>query len=533
MTERLEEWKLNNYHARNHVPQQNVQQTQPKAQSMHSNGTDFDLFQAGAFAQNPCSATSLPTHKSRTPTPATAQRTPPELFPLLKTVPKQNGVSYEGACKRCSRKVVVNGNNDGLHCTRCFNKSNREIEFQNGLILSGRSAAPTNTTRTSTMETPAPASYQSDLRNPIMPMINTFGAAPLTPMTPAGAGLPIGTDIASLQVGVPPTTLGTQSLFATNELDDLDAEEDGAETFDLEHGSVEAAREYLIHRPASACQPLNLLDDDLESVKQETFYGLCVELFQVLRTPGAGPPLDFTDNEKNYFNGGHAKIFKAVKREMKTPEQRTMTKARVIVAMHEVVRVHEFGIPKTVFDKSDVKNHRGYEPDLELTCGARARKVVDYARRNKYVALDIVRGKNLDYLAQAPDRYVDRKMANLKTNAVRGEKLQMVKNLEKGKKRKGKGTIKTAQTNQISPDPPVPSDSIILAPRTMSDNHAFPSIQQHVAFDLNPASANAGPADARKRAYESPGEESIHGSMANKRARCEDAFEDEVDGYNL
>ena len=178
---------------------------------------------------------------------------------------------------------------------------------------------------------------------------------------------------------------------------------------------MEAALEYVRRQPSNVCVQLNIEGDDWQSVKEEEFVDLCEELFDALRHPEGSAPHYFTPRETAYFDVNHQKQYRAVLREMKTVEQITLAKARVMLAIDEIIAVHEVGIPKTVLARTEEKTHRGYLPETELKCEDRARQVISYVRWNKYVALDILKGSNIGDLARSPSLYRGRKLDNVQT----------------------------------------------------------------------------------------------------------------------
>jgi hypothetical protein len=104
----------------------------------------------------------------------------------------------------------------------------------------------------------------------------------------------------------------------------------------------------------------------------------------------------------------------------------------VIKAMHEVVRVHQIGIPTTVLQMKD--KARGYEIDKESTCRQRAQKVIDNTRACKYIALDVLKSKNIADFARSPDLYLMKKYGNSRGIKSRGEDLKDMRALKKGQK---------------------------------------------------------------------------------------------------
>ena len=100
---------------------------------------------------------------------------------------------------------------------------------------------------------------------------------------------------------------------------------------------------------------------------------------------------------------------------MKTQEQIREVKARVIKAMHEVVRMHQIGVPKAVLQKN-----RGYDIEMDLKCSERAQKIISYARSNKFIALNILRSRDLAQLARSPEGELQKKHGYYSANPGRG-----------------------------------------------------------------------------------------------------------------
>ena len=204
--------------------------------------------------------------------------------------------------------------------------------------------------------------------------------------------------------------------------------------FDLEHQSIDAALEYIERPPAVVCERLNIEGDDWEDLAEFSaeFRLLCQELFEALQRPGGDVPDYFNDQQMQNYTKNHEKVHALVLELMGSPEQISEAKARVIKAMHEVVRVHQTGISKAVLQ---IKTKaRGYEIDKESTCRHRAQKVIDNTRACKYIALDILKSKNLADLARSPDQYLAKKYGNSKGNKHRGDDLRDMRALKKGQK---------------------------------------------------------------------------------------------------
>jgi hypothetical protein len=193
-----------------------------------------------------------------------------------------------------------------------------------------------------------------------------------------------------------------------------------AEAFDLEHESIDAALEYIERPTTDVCERLIIESDDWEDLSDFSaeFRFLCQQLFDALQHPGGDVPDHFDDQQGQNYTKNHEKVYAVVLELMETREQIREAKARVIKAMHEVVCVHEVGIPKAVLQ---MKNKaRGYEIDKESTCRQRAQKVIDKTRICKYIALDVLKSKNLADFARSPDQYLMKKYGNSRGKESRG-----------------------------------------------------------------------------------------------------------------
>ena len=364
-------------------------------------------------------------------------------LPLLIAVPAQKGVRYTAACPRCERDVIINGKNDGKLCTRCFNSTNdhrRHLMQGDGETQQAKIMQATNQFRANpgdlqtnwssgaqvaSMSQQVPASRQYQPGVSMNGMSNRIAAPPVQPSSQGHGQLPqsasslpgISGAPQSMHYFVPPPT--SEANLA-------------ASKFDPEHVDIETARNYVARQPAKVCVQLNIKNDNWQRVKGELFNGLVGELLEALSQSGSPAPFYFNEREVAYYNSNHDKAYRSVLRDLKTPEEITMAKARAMLAIDEVVGVHETGIPKTIMNKVEDKTHRGHIPDLSSTCLDRARKVISYARSSKYIALDILRGNGIGELARSPDRYMGRKFDNCQTNAGRSKDLTHVRNIKAG-----------------------------------------------------------------------------------------------------
>lgn len=370
---------------------------------------------------------------------------------------------------------------------------------------------------------------------------------------------------ANLPEGVPSTAIAgngahtgaaQQLIFASA----LNGGSRSTET-DMEHVSVAAARDYINRPPARDCKQLELENDDWNEIRTEKFDDVCQQLYRALDHPPSQAPQYFSPAERLWYNRNHLKTYNAVLRELQTPEQISLAKARVIIAMDEVIATNEIGVPKIMIARSEQKSHRGYEPQENLTCGQRVHKVIEYVRGNKYVALDLLRGLNIREFAVSPDKYVIRKYDNAQTNAARGSDLRSMKAIRNNqldpnevanqgprkRGRKPKATFIPAPSPMGYSQPTTPTFAS-LAQNGMNNglgNVMFPPGTQapgfqnkytpHVAQGHGMASSIPPPAGAQKRTYDDVVESTERSEMWAKRARVDDEDdEDELeygDGY--
>ena len=287
-------------------------------------------------------------------------------------------------CVQCRRDAPVNGKNDGKHCTKCFNNLNAKMITKAGKPKR-KTAAPTSVTHDEMLSN----AYTGD----------------------SSSG---GTSFANPQQGV---GNGSGAPFAAAGGIEFDP------GFDLEHQSVEAALEYIERTPENDCYKLQIQGDDWETLSDFNgeFKSLCQQLFDALRHPGGVAPVHFNQEQSDTYDERSSKAYASVLENMQTPEQIREVKARVIKAMNEVIRVHQVGVPKTVLQQT---KNRGYEVDTESKCSVRAQKVISYTQTSKFIALDILRSKNLAQLARSPDGYLLKKYGDKGTAAVRGADLR-------------------------------------------------------------------------------------------------------------
>ena len=263
--------------------------------------------------------------------------------------------------------------------------------------------------------------------NTISPIQIPENGAAQSPSALNMSGLQVQSPVAFSPLVSASTTIAPQMAFGDG----------GAEAFDLEHQSIDATLEFIERPPAEVCERLNVEGDDWEFLSDFSteFRSLCQELFEALQHPGGDVPDHFDDEQTRNYTKNHEKVYALVLESMRSAEQISEAKARVIKAMHEVVRVHEVGIPKTVLQMKT--KARGYEIDKESTCRQRAQKVINNTKACKYIAVDILKSKNLADFARAPDLYLGKKYGNSKGNKNRGDDLKDMRALKKGQKTPG------------------------------------------------------------------------------------------------
>ena len=485
ITHCFEEWEQEQSTTASNSPQ--VEVNQP-------DGSAFGIREASSTGHSQTTQPTIAGPSASLDDPSTSIRPLEPLSPLV-AVTKQTSVRHEAGCIQCGRDVVVNGNNDGKHCTRCFNNINKARAYQRsrGVPHSSMHLSPDYPASWTTARScGASASLLPiELPNPTdrngLAAINTssdFGGRPT-----AGQLLFSSNDCGSftsessangarLLTSSSSPTPKSANTQANHELDSSVADpsnvtQQSSSEFDLEHESVEVAHAYITRPKGDDCERLNIENDDWQSVKNGKFKELCCQLFNSLSQPppSVARPDDFDDRMWAYFEGNHQKAFKAVLDELQTAKQIKTAKARVIIALDEVVSVHRDGIPGYLQDRTDKRTRRGYPPETTLTCGMRARKVIENVASNKYLAQDILQGKNLADIARSPTKYLERKRENAQTNAVRSKALQDVKDLKSGEKTRVEIAQEPARKRgrkSKQPVPAYPTADNLVAPQQRS-----------------------------------------------------------------
>ena len=412
-TAQFGEWNHQVQHRHQHPSQtQGYARTTPSWYSSSGYGNGYPVVQQKRFYLHEAEGSPVPlTPIATAPTPSSGRRLqtlsdqPVAAFAnsqaRLVTVPLNKGVRFK--CCACEKESPVTGKNDGKHCTRCFNKINAQMDANIGKPYQSE-AAPATIERGATSQDaytgldaggaiPFPAAQQS-INNPNGPPFSATGGNYMDP------------------------------------------------TFDLEHQSIEAALEYIETPSANDCEKLQIEDDDWESFNDlnGAFKVLCQQLFNALSEEGTPAPSHFSQEQQHIYDETHMKAHMLVSQGMKTQEQIREIKARVIKAMHEVVRMHQIGVPKAVLQKN-----RGHDVDVYSKCSERAHKIISYARSNKFIALNILRSRDLAQLARSPDRELQKKYGYYSAHPGRGAEQRDMRAF-----RNGKMTAESALSSRIS-----------------------------------------------------------------------------------
>lgn len=136
-------------------------------------------------------------------------------------------------------------------------------------------------------------------------------------------------------------------------------------------------------------------------------------LFDALSATPGRPPSNFTADQRIYYYEHQDTVLSSVVNKIEADQ--TKTEARVMVVLEEIINVHEYGVPKSVWDRTDIKS--GYILESELTCSGRLDQVIAAVDSDKYVAFDVLSGTGIADLARSPTRYLRRKHENCRVNA--------------------------------------------------------------------------------------------------------------------
>ncbi|KAK5165163.1 uncharacterized protein LTR77_009261 [Saxophila tyrrhenica] len=322
---------------------------------------------------------SADTHVTR-PTSAAAPQasattaTPPSRPALAPAQKDTAGKPLRSTCGKCSGALVLNGQNDGVFCTKCFKK-----EY----------GAPSKPKKGSK------AQQDSEVSTPVVQQGQQSQTLPhLVP-----AGLQASSKSAGPSMMPPSQAAQVQTMPAAPGMDAIDF---GQYATTLVHDSATEARNYTIHPPSQDCNKLGLPTDDWLLVKTTLFHPLCLQLLSAFCHP---PSLD-NDQARNAFANA--------RRSTETFEGKKMLQARIMVAVQSAVALHEFGVPKIVTDKS--ATGRGFTPDCTLTCHQRVLKIIEVVMEHAQIKEDLAKGKSLEELVRNPSDVLERKYNNKRTN---------------------------------------------------------------------------------------------------------------------
>ena len=452
--QQLDLWKSRGRQRKQIFDDQPPQQSQGNAEKELSNARRPASGAAQGFDAN-ASSNTMPTGQMPAPSAPAVPQALNSSHGLQGQVPsllaavsaKRNGSKLSKfRCARCPREGTANGRNDGIHCTQCFKKINesRQRQIQQAAATIHQQAMPGHTSpRQITVPvsgTNSSAPSQQQVTGGVHLRHNSL--APRNAMDASQSGAVLGAShfnvFPSNLTGhnrqtpavVPPPREDENEGVDEN----IDGEQDDQSAeFDLEHKSVEDARNYLYKRPADECTRPDLVNDDWQVVKNEHFDKLCEELYHALKHVHGAAPNWSEEFVIEYYNKHQEAARLAILRGMRTPEHRRTIKAQVMVAIDRIIGVHETGVPRQYIKEVQRKPTSGYETDFSLRCSDRARKFINCVKNNKYIAQDVVHGNDLSELARSPDKYLERKHDNTWTNAFRSRDIELGKLVRDGK----------------------------------------------------------------------------------------------------
>ncbi|KAF2162435.1 hypothetical protein M409DRAFT_27059 [Zasmidium cellare ATCC 36951] len=184
----------------------------------------------------------------------------------------------------------------------------------------------------------------------------------------------------------------------------------------------DAARQALV-QPVGVDRliPLNLTNDDWQQIKSHHIGDSGARIFNAIHAEPGAPPENFTDDQTVYYYEHQDIVRQSVLNKIHADPAKA--EARAMMLLEEVINVHEHGVPKSVWERRDLKS--GYLLESELICSQRLAEVIKAVYNDKYVALDVLSGTGLADLARSPARYLRRKHENCRVNARKAfEKLK-------------------------------------------------------------------------------------------------------------
>ncbi|KAK4494673.1 hypothetical protein PRZ48_014029 [Zasmidium cellare] len=192
--------------------------------------------------------------------------------------------------------------------------------------------------------------------------------------------------------------------------------ESDSEPLEYHHrfNDFDAARQALI-QPVDVDRliPLGLTTDDWQEVKAHHIHDSSARLFEALHAEPGPPPDNFTDDQTVYYYEHQDIVRQSVLNKIHADPRKA--EARTMMLLEEIINVHEHGVPKSVWERRDIKS--GYLLEADLPCSQRLADVIKAVDNDKYVALDVLSGTGLADLARSPARYLRRKHENCRVNA--------------------------------------------------------------------------------------------------------------------
>lgn len=173
---------------------------------------------------------------------------------------------------------------------------------------------------------------------------------------------------------------------------------------------------------ANPLQPLGIEDDDLAQIFRPSRAAYVArkaeEIFDAFQHAYESLSVDATTTAEKIdgFRSSQDELLRRIKKFMDTESGRQRASAAATIMMEEVIRVHEYGVPQSVVNKFMIS----YTPDLKTRFGERLETVRLAVQNNKTVALNVMKGLNIDILAHNPERFYSKKISNFKGNFVKG-----------------------------------------------------------------------------------------------------------------
>lgn len=176
------------------------------------------------------------------------------------------------------------------------------------------------------------------------------------------------------------------------------------------------------HPDPNECQKLSIVGDDFAHVKANQQHFYAQRFFEALQFPGVEDPSKSTLEEvaKKRFDSQQSSHLKKVQELLKTPAQQKEARANCILAFDAGLFVHEFGVPKELYDKSKQTSARkSVQFDINSICSDRLEDMVQMVKNYKLIAFDLITGKKMHRLAYDAKYYAEQKIGYLISNVAR------------------------------------------------------------------------------------------------------------------